>query len=147
MNTWLDFGAILIEAFYLCYFFSSKFWMIFFQGQRIDWPYLMNGWFDWNDLERKYIASILGELFDLGLWPHPLPWRISWSNFEIAVSQELFVWLMWNEKEADQLNTGTNKWPWTLTTPKTLTLKFEGRSVKYHYLRNRRGDCHGAKGM
>ena len=35
----------------------------------------------------------------------------SMSILKIAVSQELFVWLMWNEKEANQLDTGPIIWP------------------------------------
>ena len=51
-------------------------------------------------------------------------------NFEIAPFQELLVWLMWNEKEVSQYDTGTIVWPCLLTTPMTLTLEFHGQSLK-----------------
>ena len=42
---------------------------------------------------------------------------VSRSNFEIALSPELLVWLMWNEKEVSWYDTGPIVWPCPLTTP------------------------------
>ena len=72
---------------------------------------------------------------------------VSRSNFEIAVSQELLVWLMWNEKEASWYDTGLPVWHCPLTTPMTLTLEFQGQSLKLLYLRNGVADWHGMKRM
>ena len=44
------------------------------------------------------------------------------SNTLLAISQELLVRLMWNEKAVHQLDTGYNMWPWPLTSLMTLTL-------------------------
>ena len=75
---------------------------VFFQGQTLFWPYLRNGWADWCETKRKCIGWILGTICYLDLWPHSwmtLTLDVSRSNFEIALSQELLVWLMWNENE------------------------------------------------
>ena len=70
------------------------------------------------------------------IWPWPLTWSMtltldfSMSNFEIAVSCELLVWLMSNGKEVNQLNNRLTIWPCPLTTLMTLTLKFQGQSLK-----------------
>ena len=48
---------------------------------------------------------------------------VSRSNFEIALSQELLVWLMWNEKEMSWYDTGPIVRPCPLTTPMTFTLE------------------------
>ena len=47
---------------------------------------------------------------------------VSRSNLEIAVSQELLVWLIWNEKVVSWYDSGSTVWPCPLNTPKTLTL-------------------------
>ena len=72
---------------------------------------------------------------------------VSRSNFEIAVSQELLVWLMWNEKEVSWYDTGPTVRHCLLTTPMTLTLEFQGQSLKLLYLRNGAADWHGMKRM
>ena len=48
------------------------------------------------------------------------------SNFKLAESKELLVWLMWNEKDANQLDTGPTMWPCPLTAPMTLALVMYG---------------------
>ena len=54
-----------------CYFgnFSLKNSDVFFQGQTLFWPYLINGWSDWCETKRKCISWILGIICNLGLWP------------------------------------------------------------------------------
>ena len=70
-------------------------------------------------------------------------------KFEIALSQELLVWLMWNENEISWYDTGPNLWLCPLTTHMTLTLemKVQGQSFKKLYLRNGTADWHGTKRM
>ena len=117
-----------------CYFgkFSLKISDLFFQGQTLFWPYLRNGWSDWCETKREYIGWILGTMYDLDRWPSlmTLTLDVSRSNFEIALSPELLVWLMWNEKEVSWYDTGPIVWPCPLTTPMTLTLEFQGQSLK-----------------
>ena len=67
--------------------------------------------------------------FDL---TYDLDLEISTSNFEIAVSQEWEGWLTWNERDM---------------SPMTLTLDFQGQTLKMLYLRNGRANWHGTKGM
>ena len=57
---------------------------------------------------------------------------VSRSNFEIALFQELLVWMMWNENKVSWYDTGPIVWPCPLTTPMTLILelKFQGQSLK-----------------
>ena len=43
---------------------------------------------------------------------------------------------MWNEKEVSWYDTGPTVWHGPLTTPMTLTLEFQGQSLKLLYLRN-----------
>ena len=65
------------------------------------------------------------------MWPWPLTLLmtltldVSRSNLEIALSQELFVWLMWNENTVSWCDTGLIVWLCPLTTPMTLTLGVE----------------------
>ena len=86
-----------------CYFgkFSLKIWDVFFQGQTLFWPYLRNGWSDWCEMKSKCIGWILGTINDIDLWPSlmTLTLDVLRSNFEIVLSPELLVSLMWNEKE------------------------------------------------
>ena len=70
------------------------------------------------------------------IWPWPLTWSMtltldfSLSNFGIAVSYELLVWLMSSGKEVNQLNNRMTIWPCPLTTLMNLTLKFQGQILK-----------------
>ena len=61
---------------------------------------------------------------------HDLDLGFSKLSFEVAVSQELLVWLKWNEKEANQLDTEQTMWPCRLTIPMTLALNFHGEKNK-----------------
>ena len=47
--------------------------------------------------------------------------NFSRSSLEIAVSQKLLVWLMWNEKVANQLDTGPNMWHCSSTSTILMT--------------------------
>ena len=90
-------------------FYFSKFSLeisdVFFQGQTLFWPYLRIDWSDWCETKSKC---------DTGhnMWPWPLTslmtltLDVSRSNFEIALSQELLVWLIWNEDGSEL------KWYW-----------------------------------
>ena len=81
--------------------FSLKILDVSFQGQTLFWPYLRNGWSDWCEIERKCIGWILGTICYLDLWPHswPWPWIFQGQIWKWLISQELLVWLMWNENK------------------------------------------------
>ena len=67
------------------------------------------------------------------LWPHSWPWPWMFQGkISKWLSQELLVWLIWNENEVSEYDTGPIVWPCPLTTPMTLTLelKFQGQSLK-----------------
>ena len=74
---------------------------VFFQGQTLIWPYLRNGWSDWCETKKEMHRLDTG--YNIWPWPMTSPMSltldVSRSNFEIALSQELSVWLMWNENE------------------------------------------------
>ena len=61
---------------------------------KLFWPYLSNDWSNWCETKRRWVNRILGQLYDLGLWPHP-NW-VSRSESEIALSQEWDGPLTWN---------------------------------------------------
>ena len=48
----------------------------------------------------------------------------------LDISQEWLVWLIWNEKEMHRLDTGWTMWPWSLTSPMTLTFDFSRSNFK-----------------
>ena len=79
--------------------FCLKISDVFFQGQTLFWPYLRLVPLMWNEKEVHWLDT------GYNMWPWPLTslmtltLAISRSNFEIALSQELLVWLMWNENE------------------------------------------------
>ena len=101
----------------------------------------------WNEKEVHRFNTVYN------MWPWALTslmtltLDVSRSNFEIAVSQELLVWLMWNEEEVSWYDTGPTVWHCPLTTPMTLTLEFQGHSLKLLYLRNVAANWHGTKMM
>ena len=135
--TWLDFGAVLLKTDILANFLL-KFRMCFFKVKHYF----------------GHISGMVGPIVvKRNMWPWPLTSLVtltldlSRSNFEIAVSQELLVWLMWNEKEVSWYDTGPTVWHCPFTTPMTLTLEFQGQSLKLLYLRNGVADWHGTKRM
>ena len=77
------------------------------------------------DVKRKgsalvwYLVWYWTLTFDL---THDLDLGCLRSYFEVAVSQELLVWLMWNEKEMSWYDTGLTVWHCPLTTPMTFDL-------------------------
>ena len=76
---------------------------------------LRNRWSEWHEMKRKCIGCVdLSHHIDFGFYK---------VNFEITVSQELLVILMWIEKEADQLDTGLIMWPCPLIIHMTWTLE------------------------
>ena len=114
--TWLDFGGILLELFGCVLTRSNTI------------GFIWNGWFDWWETKMKCIGWILDEKGDFGLWSRP--WLWPWSNFEIAVSRDMLFWLMWKQKDVNQLITGLTAWPRPLTTcTMTFTLKFQCQSL------------------
>ena len=61
--TWLDLGEFSLNSYFGK--FSLEISDVFFQGQILFWPYLRDGWFDWYEMNRKYIGWILGIICDL----------------------------------------------------------------------------------
>ena len=51
----------------------------------------------WNEKE----VHRLDTGYNMGTWPMTLTLDVSRSNFEIALSLELLVWLMWNENKGE----------------------------------------------
>ena len=45
-------------------------------------------------------------------------------NTQLDISQEWLVQLIWSEKEINRSDIGRTIWPWTLTSPMTLTFDF-----------------------
>ena len=97
--TWLDFGEVLLEILILSNFLK-KFRMCFFKVKHYFGH--ISEMIGPIDVKRKGSASV-------GYWVQyvtltltslmTLTLDVSRSNFEIALSQELLVWLMWNENE------------------------------------------------
>ena len=141
--TWLEIEAILLETVIL-----ANFWMCFFRVMHYFCH--VSGMVGSIDVKRKgsalvgYWVQYVTLNFDLTL---TLTLDISRSNFEIALSPELLVWLMWNEKEVSWYDTGLIVWHCPVTTPMTLTLEFQGQSLKSLYLRNGVADGQWTKWM
>ena len=98
--TWLDFGAILLKTVILAEFLE-KLRMCFFKVNTIlaisqEWLVRLM----WNEKEVYWLDT------GYNMWPSPLTslmtltMDVSRSNFEIALSPGLLVWLMLNEKES-----------------------------------------------
>ena len=125
--TWLNFGGILWGWFFFFFFLISN---VFFKAKHY-LPYHRNG----LSIEEKCKrGALIG--YWLTMWPLPFSSSpmtfdlgFSRSNFEI-VSQELSVWLMWNKKVANQVDTRPTMWPCPLSTPIILALDFQGQSLK-----------------
>ena len=77
------------------------------------------------DMERKGGASIeywvnyVTLTFDL---THDLDLIFFKVKFQNSCISGIVIWLMWNKKKANQLDTGLTVWSSPLTTPMTLTL-------------------------
>ena len=78
---------------------------------------------------------------------HDLDLGFSRSNFENAVSQEWEGRLTWNEKDLSRQNVGPMLWLSMFTSFMTLTLDFQGQTLKKSNLRNEMADWHRTKGM
>ena len=79
----------------------------------------------WNgDTSVGYWMNYVTLTFDLN-YDHDLGFfKVKFWNSRISGIVGL-IKLMWNEKEANQLNTGPLIWPCPLTLPMTLTLKVQ----------------------
>ena len=69
------------------------------------------------------------------------------SNFEKVLSQGWDGLLTWDERDVNGYNVGPMLWLSMFTSPKTLTLVFQGHILKRSHLRNGMADWHGIKGM
>ena len=81
------------------------------------------------DLKQKRGASVVGYwvtyvtlTFDLF---HDIDLGFFEIKFQNGCTLGIVIWLMWNEKKANQLDTGLTVWSCTLTIPMILTLKFQ----------------------
>ena len=108
--TWLDFRGILLETFFFAKF-SLNISDVFFQGQTLYWTYLRNGWSD--GVKRKggalvgywvnYETLTFDLTHDLDLWF----FKVKLQNSYIS---RMVIWLMWNKKKTNQLDTGLTVW-------------------------------------
>ena len=93
--------------------------------------------FDWSDLGNT----------ESTMWPWSVTYLMtltldfSRSNFNKAVYQEMFLWLMWYVKKVNQLVTGPTMWPCSLAIPMTMTSKYQGQCVK-QFISAMRGPIH-----
>ena len=103
ISTWVDFGEIQLETLFWAFFF--KFRVCFFKVKHLAKHSV-------GQMNRKCINWILDNYVALIFTsPMSLTLKFSRSNFEMAVSQELLVWLIWLKKEVSQLHTGLTAWP------------------------------------
>ena len=120
--TWLDFGGILLEIIFLPNFLR-KFRMCFFKVKHFIGH--ISGMDGPIDAKRKggasvgywvnYVTLTFDLTHDLDLWFFKV-------KFQNSFLWGIVIWLMWNKKKANQLDTGLTVWSCTLTTPMTLTL-------------------------
>ena len=96
VNTWLDFGEVLLN---ILNKFSFKKSDVFYKVKHyfghisgMVGPIDLKKKVQWLDTGYNMWYGLLTSLMTLTL-------DVSRSNFEIASSHELLVWLMWNEKE------------------------------------------------
>ena len=94
---WLDLEEILWENFFVWIFFK-KFWMCFFKVKHSVGH--ISGKVGPMDVKRKKQVHWLDTWYTLCPWPLTSLMTLA-LDFEIAVSEELLVWLVWNEKEAN----------------------------------------------
>ena len=123
-RTWLDFGEILLETGFFWRIFFRNFGGVF-QGQTSFWPYLRNGWSDWCETKSSsvecwvYDVTLIFDLthdLDLGIF------KVKFRNSCISV-----VGLIDVKCKGSEL---VRYWADRMTTPMTLTFKFQGRSLK-----------------
>ena len=63
----------------------------------------------------NYVTLTFDLTHDLDLWYFKV-------KFQNSCISEIVIWLMWNKKKANQLDTGLHVWSSLLTTSMTLTL-------------------------
>ena len=102
-----------------------------FQGQILKMLYLRNGRADWHGTKGMWIDRMLDPHCDFELWPHSWPWLwFSRSNFEKVITQEWDAQLSCNERDVSRYDSRPTLWLWTVTSPMTLTLDFQGKILK-----------------
>ena len=120
--TWLHFGRIQFETFFFANFLR-KFRMCFFKVKHSIWH--ISGMVGPIDVKRKggawvgywvnYVTLTFDLTHDLDLWFFKV-------KFQNSCIWGIVIWLMWNKKKVNQLDTGLTVWSCPLTTPMTLTL-------------------------
>ena len=117
--TWLDFGGFLLETFCLPNFLWN-FCMCFFRVKHSIGH--ISGMVGPIDVKRKGGASVeywVTLTFD---FTHELDLWFFEVKFQNSCISGVLIWLMWNKKKANQLDTGLTVWSCPLTTPLTLTM-------------------------
>ena len=118
-----------------------------FQGQIFKMLYFRNGRANWHGTKGMCVDRMLDPHCDFELWPHPYPWPLNFKvKFWKVVTQQWDARLTWNERDVSRWDVRPTLWLWTMTSPMTLTLDFQGQIFKMLYLRNGRADWHGTKG-
>ena len=120
--TWLDFGGILSEIPFLPNFLG-KFGMCFCEVKHSIGH--ISGMVGLIDLKRKggalvgywvnYVALTIDLTHDLDPWFFKV-------KFQNSCISGIVIWLMWNKKKANEIDTGLTVWSCPLTTPMTLSL-------------------------
>ena len=118
-----------------------------FQGQTLKIMYFRNGRADWHGTKGMWVDRMLHPLWLNFHLAHGLDIGFSRSNFKKVISQEWHSRLTWDERDVSRENNGSMLWLSTFPSLMTLTLDFQGQMLKMLYLRNRRADWHGTKGM
>ena len=111
LMAWLDSGEIHLET--VWHFLNIYFGCVFPKSDTLldILLYLMNYWSDRCERKERCIGGILGELYDLDLWPHTWlrPW-ICQGQFQNSCISGIVIWSIRNEQEANQLDTGLTVW-------------------------------------
>ena len=126
--TWFDFEEVMFETFILANCPQNN--GGFSRSNPLLAIYIRNGWSDWCETERKCIDWILGTIYDLDLWPHSWPWP--WM-FQGQISKWLYLkncWSDWHKMKMKLMIMGRLYDLAPLTIPMTLTLEFQGQSLK-----------------
>ena len=115
--------------------FKDKFWKSCNSGMGCPIHMEWNGC-KWTECRTHVVTFNFDLTYDLDL-------EFSMSNFEIAVSHECDGRLTWNERDKSRQGVIATLWLWAMT----LTLDFQGQTLKMMYLRNGGAIWHGTKGM
>ena len=119
-----------------------------FQGQILKMLYLRNGRADWHGTKGMWVDRMLHPLCDFQCPPHPWPWpwifKVKFWKRCIS-GMEGLIDMEW--KACESIGCYTHFVTFSVPSPMTLTLDFQGKILKKQYLRNGMADWHWMKGM